>query len=186
MEGGSMQYYAAVVTGVVAIFTFIGAKLLERESVTKALLAEIQRLLVVLDEHHGHWVEWMTKGETPKHPLIPFSCDVYSKHIGNLGLVKRKYVGSVVKFYGYVKFINSLQKTQAKDLELHGNNSESFDRVYEASLKRLVDDFETEFNAAFEKYSLPKFLKAKTDPQGGIDSRGFPVKAQQNPGHSVS
>lgn len=149
-----MQVYAAIAAGLFGLLLFLFTKYLERQSVSKALLAEIQRLLVVVPEHIGHWSKWMEKSETQKHPLIPFSCDVYAKHVENLGLVDRKYVGSVVKFYGYLKFVNSLQKTQTKDWELHGNNPESFDHMYKASLERLVRDFGSAFDEAFKDYGL--------------------------------
>lgn len=151
-----MEVYAAIAAGLFGLFMFLITKYLERQSVTKALLAEIQRLMVVIPEHLGHWKKWMDKGETQKHPLIPFSCDVYAKHIENLGLVDRKYVGSIVKFYGYLKFVNSLQEAQAKERELNENNSESFKYEYNASLERLVKDFGNAFNNAFKDYGLLK------------------------------
>jgi hypothetical protein len=149
-----MEVYAAIAAGLFGLLLFIFTKRLERESVSKALLAEIQRLRGVVAEHADHWREWIEKGETQKHPLVPFSCDVYTKHVENLGLVDREYVGLVVKFYGYLRFINALQGTQAKDWELHSNDPASFDRTYEASLNRLCDDFRGAFDHAFRKYGL--------------------------------
>lgn len=149
-----MQVYAAIAAGLFGLLLFVFTKRLERESVSKALLAEIQRLLVVVEEHSRYWHEWMEKKETQKHLLIPFSCDVYTKHVENLGLVDGKYVGSVVKFYGYLKFINSLQETRDKDNELHGNDPSSFDLTYARSLERLVGDFGKRFDDAFRRYGL--------------------------------
>ena len=44
-----MQVYAAIAAGLFGLLLFVFTKRLERESVSKALLAEIQRLLVVVD-----------------------------------------------------------------------------------------------------------------------------------------
>lgn len=167
-----MQVYAAIAAGLFGLLLFIFTKRLERQSVTKSLLAEIQRLLVVVEEHLGHWRKWMEKRETQKHPLIPFSCDVYAKHIENLGLADHEYVGLIVKFYGYLKFVNSLQKTQSKDWGLHGNNPESFDYVYEASLKRLVNDFGNAFDGAFMKYGLQTGLDSKRTSRADRADKG--------------
>jgi hypothetical protein len=154
MNAAVIPIYVAIIAGLFGLISFVITKWLERRSVSKALLAEIQRLLVVIHEHHGHWTKWMENKETQKHPLIPFSSDVYAKNIESLGLVNRKYVGLIVKFYGYLKFVNSLQKTQAKDIELHGGSSESFDHIYQASLARMIKDFENAFDKAFKHYRL--------------------------------
>jgi hypothetical protein len=154
MNAAAIPIYVAVIAGLFGLISFLFTKFIERQSVTKALLAEIQRLLVVIREHHSHWTRWMENKETQKHPLIPFSSDVYSKNIDNVGLVNHKYVGLIVQFYGYLKFVNSLQKTQAKDIELHGGSSESFDHIYQASLARMIKDFDNAFGKAFKHYHL--------------------------------
>ena len=129
MEG---TIYAAIATGLFGLLGFFFTKYLERKSVSAALLAEVQRLLMVIAEHRGHWEKWMSEKTTDRHPLIPFSCDVYKKHVINLGLVNPTYVGRVVQFYGYLNFVNSLQKTRAHYQQ--NSASEAFDNIYKGRL----------------------------------------------------
>ena len=133
---------------------FILSSLSQRRSVSKALLAEIHRLHTVGGLHLDLWSRWIENKETGKHPLIAFSCDVYEKHVENLGLVDKEIVGDIVKFYGYVKFINALQATRGKDVELHNGDSTSFDAMYEGTLKTFCDAYRKKFDLAFRRYGI--------------------------------
>lgn len=143
---------AAVATGLFGLLGFFFTKHLERKAVSTALLAEVRRLLRVIAEHRGHWEKWMTDQTTERHPLFPFSCDVYKKHIGNLGLVSPRYVGSVVQFYGYVNFINTLQN--ARERYATAGAAESFNHIYQAALTRVETEFGRAFDDAFRKLGL--------------------------------
>jgi hypothetical protein len=144
--------YAAIATGLFGLLGFFFTKYLERKSVSTALLAEIRRLLVVVVEHRGHWDRWIEEGVTERHPLFPFSCDVYKKHISNLGLVNSRYVGLVVQFYGYLNFINSLQKARQEYRE--SGDTEAFNNMYKAVLIRVEREFGQVFDTAFQQYGL--------------------------------
>ena len=149
MEGAVI---AATITGLSGIGVFVVTKYLERRAVSTAIFAEIQRLLTVITDHRDKWVEWKDKGETERHPLVPFSCDVYQKHVSSLGLIAPKYVGKVVKFYGYVNFLNALQSTREQYRQ--DKNETAFVNIYLASLERIVRDFGEAFTEALEKHAL--------------------------------
>jgi hypothetical protein len=149
-----MEAFATLIVGASGLAVFFIGKYMERKSINKAVFAEIQRLLKVVRKHCDRYGEWMANGETQHHPLIPFSCDVYAKHVGNIGLMDGRYVGLVVKFYGYLNFVNSFQTTQVKEWELHDNKPESFDQMYVDCLRRLINDFGDAFSSANKKYKL--------------------------------
>jgi hypothetical protein len=153
---GVFAVYVAIATGFCSLLLFLFTKHIERMSVNKALLAEIQRLLDVVKQHYVLWGRWIADGETKKHPLIPFSTDIYTEHVKSIGLVDRESVGMVVKFYGYLKFVNAFQNTQLREWELHEGDPTSFDRMYNASLERLVREFDEAFEESFKKYGLLK------------------------------
>jgi hypothetical protein len=174
MEGSYMERCAATITAISAIVAAVSGLLLfylskraERQAVNKAILAEIQRLLFVLDRHCGYWNTWAAKRETKKHPLIRFSCDIYAKHVDKMGLLDQKYVGLIVKFYGDLDFLNSLQATQARDWELHEGSPDSFDEKYTTTLERVIATYRGKFDCAFALYGLPPTVeKPATDHSG--------------------
>ncbi len=142
--------WSAAIAAAFGVATYVAqsliTKYLERKAVGTAILAEVQRLLIVVTTHQRCWQEWMEKKETQKHPLIPFSCDVYEKHVDNLGLVQPKYVGHVVQFYGHLKFTNALQAVRADEAD--------FDDIYNRALQEIVDSFGSAFDKAFAAYHL--------------------------------
>jgi hypothetical protein len=154
MEGDAMEgsTYAAVATGLLAIAGVIVSKGMERRSVTTAVLAEVQRLQGVLEMHLGYWTRWMEAGQTKDNPLIPFTYDVYKKQVANVGLISPKLVGAIVKFYGYLSFINGLQRQRSFYLE--HNNSEAFDKLYQAALERFTRTFAKTFAESFASHGL--------------------------------
>ena len=140
---------AAVIAGIFTIIGLFFTKHMERRSVRTAIFAEIQRLLVVIASHEHKWQEWIDNKTTDKEPLIPFSCDVYQKHIVNLGLISSKYVSKVVQFYGYVNFINSIQQ--------HRNEykvTAEFDALYQSVLQNILKQFRDDLTAAISAHGL--------------------------------
>src|SRR5207253_2829570 len=100
--------------GVLAGFIlFYWGKRLERQSVNKAILAEIRRLIDVICRHKKWWLEGCMKTGNTDVPLIPFSTPIYNEQAKNIGLLDRSIVAKVANFYGYVQFLNSLQVSRA-------------------------------------------------------------------------
>ena len=120
------------------VFYFI-RKLWENSSVNKAILAEAERLLSVAKQHKEFWQKRVTDNTTSHHPLIPFSHVVYDKQVKNVGVIKRGLVAKVVRFYGYVDYINSFQALR-KQYEDEGHADE-FNTMYIRTLETLVDTF---------------------------------------------
>jgi len=120
------------------VFYFI-RKLWENSSVNKAILAEAKRLLSVAREHKKFWQERVADNTTGHHPLIPFSHVVYDKQVKNVGVIKRGLVAEVVRFYGYVDYINSFQALR-KQYEDAGHTGE-FNKMYLRTLETLVETF---------------------------------------------
>jgi hypothetical protein len=137
---------SAIWAAILGLATYFIRKLWENSAVNKAILAEIGRLLTVIEEHKKFWQERVADNTTSHHPLIPFSHIVYDKQVENVGVIKRGLVGEVVRFYGYVDFINSFQ-TLRKKYEAKDHTGE-FNRRYIDSLQRLVDDFKATFGEA--------------------------------------
>jgi hypothetical protein len=102
-------------------------------------------LLEVVQEH----LNWEGRRD-PKYPLIPFSTPVYTEHVKNIGWVHRDIVALVVKFYGYLGYINSLQSVR----EQYISAGKDFDRQYEASLRRLLADFGGKFDLRFAAHHI--------------------------------
>jgi len=138
-----------VIAALIALAATLGAswydKYVEKKTTNKAILAEIHRLLEVVSDH----VRWEGKRD-PKYPLIPFSTPVYTEHVKNIGRLDKNIVALVVKFYGYLGYINSLQ--DMRDQYISAGND--FNKQYDDSLKRLLDDFRDKFDLAFRKYNI--------------------------------
>ena len=138
----------AVIAALIALAATLGAswydKYAEKKTTNKAILAEIHRLLAVVREH----VKW-EKRRDPKYPLIPFSTPVYTEHVKNIGWVHKDIVALVVKFYGYLGYINSLQGLRQQYI-----SAEDFNTQYEKSLNRLLDDFDGKFDQRFAGYHI--------------------------------
>ncbi|HJZ94294.1 MAG TPA: hypothetical protein VKE40_25740 [Gemmataceae bacterium] len=136
-----------------AVFLFRRGKSLEKQSINRAILAEIHRLLEVVKEH----IDWKGRRD-PKFPLIPFATPVYEKHLDNIGSLDDEIVTQVVRLYGFVAYLNALQALRQQYHD--AGKSAEFAEQYESSLLRLVSDFEGKFDRAFERYRI-------LDPGGG-------------------
>jgi hypothetical protein len=131
-----------------AVFVFRRGQSLEKKATNKAILAEIHRLVkVVLPKH----LQWSGRHD-PKYPLIPFSTRVYDEQVKNIGSLDDDVVAPVVEFYGYLGYINSLQVL--RDQYKKHSNEQEFEKQYDDSLSRLLRDFQTKFDHAFERYKL--------------------------------
>jgi hypothetical protein len=136
-----------------AVFLFRRGKSLEKQSINRAVLAEIHRLLEVVKDH----IDWKGRRD-PKFPLIPFATPVYEKHLDNIGSLDDEIVTLVVRLYGHVAYLNSLQGLR-RQYDDAGKSAE-FGEQYEGSLLRLVNEFGNKFDRAFERYRI-------TDPAAG-------------------
>jgi hypothetical protein len=138
-----------VIAALIALAATLGAswydKYTEKKTTNKAILAEIHRLLEVVSDH----VRWEGRRD-PKYPLIPFSMPVYTAHVKNIGWLDKDIVALVVKFYGYLGYINCLQPMR----EQYISAGKDFNKQYEDSLNRLLDDFRNRFDLAFLKYNI--------------------------------
>jgi len=137
----------------VSLVIFIIGRYLERRRVNKALLSEISRLLVVLVKYRKFWDNCVTDSKTAI-PLIPFSTPIYDKYVERIGMIDSKIVAEVAAFYGYLHFINSLQKTQQEYALLNKRNE--FDKMYKDSLSTICNDYRSTFDEAFIKSKLTR------------------------------
>jgi hypothetical protein len=139
----------AVIAALIAFAATLGAswydKYAEKRTTNKAILAEIHRMLEVVRDH----IHWEGRRD-PKYPLIPFSTPVYTAHVENIGWIHKDIVALVVKFYGYLGYINSLQSAR----EQYISAGKDFDKQYEDSLNKLLDDYRGKFDRRFEKYDI--------------------------------
>jgi hypothetical protein len=146
-----VEFLAALLTFASGFILFYLGKLVDKRSVNKAILAEIDRLLVVIADHFAWWKRCETDAQRLA-PFIPFTTEIYDKQIKNIGIVDGDYVAQVVRFYGYIKFLNEFQKTRpinSGSSELNG-----FHAAYLAALNRMLDEHSGAFEAAFSKYDI--------------------------------
>jgi hypothetical protein len=122
----------------------------EKNSINIAVLAELQRLLSVLEAHR----EWRMKPENADLPLIPFSTPVFDEHEQDLGQMDSHVIAMVVQFYGAVKFINSLQGQRSNYIEK--GKSDEFDKQYLGTLNSILKRYKGQFKDMFRRYNLPK------------------------------
>jgi hypothetical protein len=151
MEGATITTLVSLLGVLTGIALFYWGKYLERTSVNKAILSEVQRLIEVVRSHKDYWKSCIENGNTDL-PLIPFSTPIYNEHAKNIGMLKKRLVANVAKFYGYLQFLNSLQKAKQDFAAI--NKSQVFNEMYLESLERFCKRYESEFNKAFESYKL--------------------------------
>jgi len=148
----------AVIAAWVAVIGTIVAywvkKWYEAATVNRAVLAEINRLLVVLKSHEEFWRERLEANDT-QHVLLPFTHVVYSEQVKNVGVLRDELVADVVQFYGYVDFLNGLQAAR-KDYIAAGKSAD-FDKLYLTALQNCIKLGETSFSKHFAKMKIPTF-----------------------------
>jgi hypothetical protein len=136
-------FQPAVLAAIVGVFAaalgYIIERIIKRLSVKRALLSEISRLLLVVDEHY----DWLQKQIGIDFPLVSFSTEVYDKFLEDWGYISPKFSGKATKFYGYLKFINRLQKTKKEYKAL--NKLGEFENVYKTALNNFLRDYKGKF-----------------------------------------
>jgi len=156
---------AAALTVVGAVVAAIGGaigslwrKSRERESIRNAILAEIKRLLDVIEGH----LRWLQKEEVDlsKYPLIPFRYSIFPQNIKSIGILEPAVVANVVQFFGYVDFLNSLQAARS-----HYADPKAFERQYRRSLRNFLFTFQSAFTSHFERLNYLPYQSAE-NPEG--------------------
>jgi hypothetical protein len=137
-----------VVTG---ITLFYWGKRLERQSVNKAILAEIRRLIDVVGRHKNWFEDCIETGNT-NLPLIPFSTPIYDEQAKNVGLLDPSVVANVANFYGYVQFLNSLQMSRVGYVAI--DKLPLFVQMYLDSLETFCNVYRNAFDKAFSDYGV--------------------------------
>ena len=146
------QVIAAIVGGLIAIAGAAASYLYrtrhEKAVVNKAVLAEINRLLFVLDRHEKWW-RGCIQSKNTSYPLIYFATDIYKEQTKKIGVIDESVIVHVVKFYGYVDYLNTLQSIRSQY-----TSSAEFDKQYLESLETILADYREVFEAAFKKYEI--------------------------------
>jgi rRNA processing protein Gar1 len=147
--------WVAVIGGLFSVTVVLVTKHLEsrgsRISSNTAVLAEIQRLLTVLERHKNWWDKAVKDGSTDV-PLAPFTTPVFDEQVKTIGNVDKAIVGRVVALFGYVKFINAIQLSKAGYASVGKQND--FNKLYAAILETALNQYSAAFDAAFRKYGL--------------------------------
>jgi hypothetical protein len=138
-----IQIVVPVITVVGGVVAYFIQKYSEKRAVNRAILAEVNRLITAVRRHHDWWIL-----QTARHskPLVLFSYAVYKQQVTNVGVLRKNLVGAVVQFYGYIRFINNLQKTR-KDFE----NAAEFEAIYTGALENFLELYENRFDKEFTR-----------------------------------
>jgi hypothetical protein len=147
----NIALWVAVVGGLFSVVVVFVKKSLESRSSNIAVLAEIQRLLKVIERHKKFWEDCISKGETDL-PLIPFSTPVFDEQVKSIGNIDRAVVAKVVAFYGYVKFINAMQSQ--KPNYTTASKGRQFNQQHLGILGNVLRDYKDAFDQEFSKYGL--------------------------------
>jgi hypothetical protein len=140
----------ALAGSIAAMFRFLYIKYREHQSINRAMLSEISRLLMVIDRHAKWWKESMNAKETDL-PFIDFSTDIYTMLLEKWNEVDSSYVASATKFYGYIQFLNRLHKARKN---YPPKKRHLFNETYLNSLQAILRDYGTSFNTAFEIFGV--------------------------------
>lgn len=146
-----MELWVAVVAGVFSLAALAIRQLLEVHSLNRAIMAEVHRLLNVLRSHRKWWSDCMRDKNTDL-PLIAFTTPVFDAQVKNIGRLNDSIVVHVAQFYGYVKFINSLQAARPG----YGAKLAAFDQQYLDVLDIALTAFAPKFEPLYGEYGLTK------------------------------
>ena len=147
----NVAIWVAIIGGLFSILAVFYKNWTEERRVNIAVFAELQRLLTVIEEHKSWWEDRMKNNDTA-FPLIGFLTPVFDQHGKDLGQIDITVVAKVVKFYGYLKFINSLQSERKNYIS--AGKSNDFDQQYLDVLNRILSDYKAEFNDVFKHHGL--------------------------------
>jgi hypothetical protein len=152
----SVLFDAAVVA---AVFGFLSKLAIEgwrgwstRRSINTAILAEVRRLIDVINGHYRNWYRGLPRPGAEIHALVPFSYPIYETQSKNLGKMKPALAAKVVVFYGYVQFLNGVQGTHAHYVSK--DRFAEFDKIYINAIMNFVRHIRTQFTDEFKKYGL--------------------------------
>jgi hypothetical protein len=123
----------------------------KQKTINVTILTEVARLLEVSGGHLGWWQRKRKEKDTDQ-VMIALQTPVFDSQMQNLGDLDRRYAGAIVRFYGYVKFINSLQETQAHYRKRH--KGAEFDERYEKAVSDLLKLYTETFRPAFDEYGI--------------------------------
>lgn len=133
-------FWVAVLGGILGFISYEARKRAADNSVNRAVEAEILRLREVVERHLKFWKECSEKGTTSHHPLIPLSHPIFDKQVENLGVVRRARVAAVVRFYGYLDYVNQFQAT--REFYIKNGRSDEFDTMYIRVLGRISESLQ--------------------------------------------
>ena len=147
----NVAIWVAIIGGLFSIGAILVKQRIEIRNINIAVLAEIQRLLGVVEGHKNWWQERINANDTD-FPLLPFTTPVFDLQANNVGQIHTRIVAQVVTFYGYIKFINALQADRQKYVA--GGKAKEFDEQYLRVLEGLSHNFKATFDSAFRDYGL--------------------------------
>lgn len=126
----------------------------ERKAVTRSLLADVYRLVDVIDGHLKWWCDNIENKRTDQ-PLIPFSTEFFDLIKDKMTIITdENIIQDLVQYYGYIKFANAFQEKQ--NVYQQRKKTDRFDRMYLSILLRLARDFGPErFKPHFAAAGFP-------------------------------
>jgi hypothetical protein len=139
----------ALLTAVSTVIAYFYQRWDNHATINRSLLTEISRLLAVIDSHYRWWKPCSAK-EKIQMPLLPFTTDIYDQSIENIGSLNRDYASLIVGFYGYVRFLNNLQKAR----EGYKKFPDKFSDHYTDAIEKLLQRYGTQCSIAFQHYNI--------------------------------
>lgn len=139
MTDAEATFGAAFITGIFALMLYVLRNYWQDHTVNSAIFAEKQRLRGVIESHKTFWDKCVADHTTHHHPLIPFEHIVYDKHVAHVGVVHRGKVSEIVRFYGYVNYLNQFQKL--RDFYDRAGNADEFNAMYLGVLDKILRTF---------------------------------------------
>ncbi len=127
----------AVITVGATIAIFVIKQIREKNTFNIAIIVEVHHLLNVVNQHK----KWLMadKEHLVHHPLLPFSMDMFDTQAAQMGLMDRKIIDDVVRFYGFLKFINAYQAS--RDEHIKKGLTDDFCLRYLQLLNKLLREF---------------------------------------------
>ena len=143
---------SAIWVALIALIPVFAGKWLEKHSTNKAVMAEISRLLKVVELHRDFWQKCVADNSTDRRVLIPFTYRIYTNQIGNMGIIRSRIVAEVVEFYGDIDFVNAYQAM--KDHALETGYLEEFNAAYIGFLSNILEQFAPAFGKEFKRLNI--------------------------------
>lgn len=151
------NFWAAFFTALAGFFVwliraeYIRAR--QRKSTTRAILSEISRLIGIIIGHIDWWEKRMEENKKINLPLIEFSTEIFDDLKKDIPYLDLDLIQDVVEFYGYLKFINSYQKTKKEHLELR--TLEQFNESYLGLIKTFKRKYgQPRFSGHFDRWGV--------------------------------